>query len=151
MHSTSRVTWLARTSGTLAGRLILRLRSTLLLRERKPLRAVQRRTGNDPASRLGRSLSTCRRATHRLVGLGRSPARTPPTSPTIRPLISDAGRPVRVIHSVLSPAKTLTVTKPPVISADTSAKAIPTITPASKPLITLGSVTEQYARSGTRW
>src|SRR5437660_9699131 len=74
MHSTSRVTWLARTSATLAGRLILRLRSTLLLRERKPLRAVQRRTGDDPASRLGRSLSTCRRATHRLVGLGRSPA-----------------------------------------------------------------------------
>src|SRR5437870_4258047 len=75
MHSTSRVTWLARTSATLAGRLILRLRSTLLLRERKPLRAVQRRTGDDPASRLGRSLSTCRRATHRLGGLGRSPAR----------------------------------------------------------------------------
>src|SRR5437870_1349732 len=74
MHSTSRVTWLVRTSATLAGRLILRLRSTLLLRERKPLRAVQRRTGNDPASRLGRSLSTCRRAMHRLVGLGRSPA-----------------------------------------------------------------------------
>src|SRR5712691_11119403 len=74
MHSTSRVTWLARTSATLAGTLILRLRSTLLLRERKPLRAVQPRTGNDPASRLGRSLSTCRRATHRLVGLGRSPA-----------------------------------------------------------------------------
>src|SRR5260370_25297393 len=73
MHSTSRVTWLVRTSATLAGRLILRLRSTLPLRERKPLRAVQRRTGNDPASRLGRSLSTCRRATHRLVGLGRSP------------------------------------------------------------------------------
>src|SRR5438876_10249122 len=75
MHSTSRVTWLARTSATLAGRLILRLRSTLLLRERKPLRAVQRRTGNDPASRLGRSLWLSARATHRLVGLGRSPAR----------------------------------------------------------------------------
>src|SRR5438552_8976207 len=80
MHSTSRVTWLARTSATLAGRLILRLRSTLLLRERKPLRAVQRRTGNDPASRLGRSLWLSARATHRLVGLGRSPASQSPCS-----------------------------------------------------------------------
>src|SRR5207253_281415 len=93
MHSTSRVTWLARTSATLAGRLILRLRSTLLLRERKPLRAVQRRTGNDPASRLGRSLSTCRRATHRLVGLGRSPARAGLSSTAV--LESNAREPVQ--------------------------------------------------------